>query len=80
MEYIEVETARGMSGLRLACTHGIYNLLGEAAKVIFTLKCVPFTAVAQYAGEPNATLQEWTGYRNAPVAVWNDEAAQGRCR
>lgn len=76
MNYVEASEARGMSGLRLALTYKIPNPYGEAAKAIFHLKGLSFTPVAQHSTQPNEDLLAWTGHRNAPVAVWNDEPAR----
>ena len=76
MDYVEAREARDMPGLRLALTYRIPNPFGEAAKAIFKLKGLPFVAVAQHSTQPNEDLQAWTGHRNAPVAVWNDEPAR----
>lgn len=72
-EYIEVEQARGMSGLRLVLSAGVPGPWGESAKGIFHVKKVPYVRVRQEVGGPNTALQEWTGQTSAPVAIWNDE-------
>ena len=76
MEYLEAREARDLPGLRLALTYKIPNPYGEAAKAIFQVKGLPFVAVAQHSTQPNADLAAWTGHRNAPVAVWDDEPAR----
>ena len=73
MEYRTVAEARSLSGLRLALTAGGPGPWSEAAKAVFAIKGVRFTAVQQDAGEPNEALLEWTGHRNAPVAVYEGE-------
>lgn len=73
MEYVEVEVAREMPGLRLVLTAGVPGPWGEAAKGIFHVKRLGFVAVRQVAAGPNTTLREWTCQTSAPVAVWNDE-------
>jgi len=73
MKYLEVEEARRRSGLRLVLTPGVPGPWGEAAKAAFTLKGIRFLAVRQRAGQDNDALHEWTGVRNAPVAVLDDE-------
>jgi glutathione S-transferase len=74
--YVEVERARAMPGLRLVLTTGVPGPWGEAAKGIFQAKGIPFTRVAQSAGADNDELFAWTGHRNAPVAVYEDEPAR----
>jgi glutathione S-transferase len=72
-EYVDVERARAMPGLRLALTTGVPGPWGEAAKGIFHAKKISFVRVAQSAGADNDALFAWTGHRNAPVAVYDDE-------
>lgn len=73
-ETVDVERAREMPGLRLVLTAGVPGPWGEGAKGVFHAKGIPFVRVAQEAGRPNDALHEWTGHRNAPVAVYEDEA------
>ena len=63
-----------MPGLRLALTCHAPAPYSMSAKAIFALKQVPYVAVAQIGASENETLQAWTGHRNAPVAVYNEEA------
>ena len=74
--YVEIEQARAMPGLRLVLTAGVPGPWGEAAKGIFHAKGIPFTRVAQAAGADNDALFAWTGHRNAPVAIYDDEPAR----
>lgn len=74
MNYLSVAEARDLSGLRLALTAHVPGPWGESAKKIFEYKNVPFAPVAQHGGQENADLVAWTGSRNAPVAVYEDEA------
>jgi len=73
MEYVEARDAQSMSGLRLALTKGVPGPWSEAAKNIFHIKGIAFTPVAQHGGQANPDLVGWTGHRNAPVAVYDDE-------
>ncbi|MBI3303300.1 MAG: hypothetical protein HYZ72_14635 [Deltaproteobacteria bacterium] len=72
-EYIDVEQARNMSGLRLVLSPGVPGPWSEAAKGIFYVKKTPYIRVRQEIGGPNPALQEWTAQATAPVAAWNDE-------
>ncbi len=72
-DWIEVEQAREMDGLRLVVTADVAGPWGEAAKGVFRAKGIPFAKVRQAGGQKNDALFEWTGYRNAPVAVNDDE-------
>ncbi len=73
MEYKTVAEARHVSGLRLALSAGTCGPWGEAAKAVFKLRNVPFVPVRQHIMQANEELVEWTGFRNAPVAIYNDE-------
>lgn len=77
MEYVEAAKARSMRGLRLALTVGVPGPWSESAKKIFEYKGIEYVPVAQYAGRSNEDLVEWTGIRNAPVAVYGEEAPRG---
>ena len=72
-EWIDVEKARDLPGLRLVITAGAPGPWGEAAKGVFRVKGIPFARVRQEIGTPNDALFAWTGHRNAPVAVYRDE-------
>src|ERR1700720_4773993 len=73
MKYYTVAEARGMCGLRLVLTMGVPGPWGEAAKGILHVKRIPFIPVGQHSGESNTELVEWTGIRNAPVAIFDQE-------
>lgn len=72
-EYISVDEARKMSGLRLVLSPGVPGPWSEAAKGIFDVKKIPYVRVAQEIGGANKALIEWSAQATAPVAVWNDE-------
>src|ERR1700752_3766011 len=65
-----------MPGLRLVLTTGVPGPWGEAAKGIFHAKGIPFARVAQSAGADNDEIFAWTGHRNAPTAMYDDEPAR----
>lgn len=73
MQYVEPSAARDMPGLRLALTVGVPGPWSEAAKAILAVKGIAYIPVAQYGGKENAELVAWTGCRNAPIAVLDDE-------
>lgn len=75
MHYLSVAEARDLPGLRLVLTAHLPAPWGEAAKAVFRLRGIPYVAVEQMVLEPNAELSAWTGFRNAPVAVYEDEPA-----
>jgi glutathione S-transferase len=74
VNYLDVSEATDLPGLRLALTRGVPGPFGMAARAILDLKNVPYAPVAQHPAQPNEELLAWTGHRNAPVAVYNDEA------
>jgi hypothetical protein len=78
MEYLTVEEARKRPGLRLALTRGVPGPWSEAAKAMFKLRNVSFLPVEQIAGADNTALVEWTGHRNAPVAMYDNEPPRVR--
>jgi glutathione S-transferase len=71
--WIDVDAARGMSGLRLVLSAGVPGPWGESAKGLFHAKGVPFARVRQNVGGDNDALRAWTGRDDAPIAIWNDE-------
>lgn len=76
IEYRTVAEARGMPGLRLALTGGFPGPWSISARAVFDYRGVPYVPVMQHAMEANDDLVAWTGRRNAPVAVFEDEPPQ----
>ena len=74
MEYVSPTEAQDMQGLRLALTCHVPAPYSMSAKAIFDLKNVAYVPVAQIGAGDNTELRAWTGHRNAPVAVFEDEA------
>jgi len=72
-QYIEVEEAIGMSGLRVVLTPGVPGPWSESAKGILYVKKLPYTRVKQIIAAPNEALRKWTAQETAPVFVYNDE-------
>ena len=73
MEYVDVADARDLPSLRLALTRGLPGPWSQAAKYLFEVKKVPYVPVPQNGGGGNEELHAWTGHRNAPIAVFDDE-------
>jgi glutathione S-transferase len=71
-EYIDIEQAKTLSGLRLVLPPGRPNPWGEALKGICYVKKIPYVRVRKAQGHDPA-LQTWTSQSSAPVAVWNNE-------
>jgi glutathione S-transferase len=76
MKYLSPAEARVLPGLRLVLTAHMPGPWGEAAKSVLYVRHVKYVPVAQMAMESNDDLFEWTGIRNAPVAVLDDEPPQ----
>ena len=74
MDYVEPAVAREMGGLRLALTAHAPAPYGLAARAILDHHGVTYVPVLQVGAGRNEDLVSWTGHRNAPVAVYNDEA------
>jgi hypothetical protein len=71
-EYIDIEQAKTLSGLRLVLPPGRPNPWAEALKGICYVKKISYVRVRKAPGDDPA-LQAWTSQSSAPVAVWNDE-------
>jgi glutathione S-transferase len=78
MEYKTPAEARNLPGLRLVLSAGSPAPWGECAKNVFYVKKIPYIPVAQQVAADNEDLVAWTGIRNAPVAVYNNERARDR--
>ena len=74
MDYVEPAVARDMDGLRLALTAHAPAPYGLSARAILDHHGVTYVPVLQVGAGQNEDLVSWTGHRNAPVAVYNDEA------
>jgi glutathione S-transferase len=74
MKYHSVSEAKQMSGLRLALSVGGPFAFGQSVKSILEIKGIPYSAVTQLPGQSNDELFAWTGFRNAPVAIYEDES------
>jgi glutathione S-transferase len=71
-EYVPVEQAMTARGLRMVVVGNVPSPWGEAAKGIFHIKRIPFTAVRLVYD--NDALKQWAGQLTGPVAVYDDEA------
>jgi len=73
MEYKTVAEARSMDGLRMALTAGVPGPWSESAKAVLKVKNIPYVPVLQKAAAANEELVAWTGHRNAPTLMYQDE-------
>jgi glutathione S-transferase len=78
MEYVSIAEAQAISGLRLVLSAGVPGPWGEGAKGLFAARSVDYVPVAQLVTQPNEDLKAWTGHRNAPTAMLDDEPARIR--
>jgi len=76
MDYYTASEAQQLPGLRLALTSGLPAPWSMAARFIFDIKKIAYIPVEQKGGGANPELLAWTGHRNAPVAVLDDEPAR----
>ena len=74
MDYVKPAAAQEMDGLRLALTAHAPAPYSLSARAILDHHGVAYVPVLQVGGGGNEELVAWTGHRNAPVAVYNDEA------
>jgi glutathione S-transferase len=72
-EYVEIDQAIGMSGLRVVLSPGVPGPWSEAAKGILHVKKLPYTKVRQEVGGENAPLLKWTAQTTAPAFVFEAE-------
>ena len=78
MDYLTVEQAKQTSGLRLVLTRDVPGPWSEAAKAVFRWHGVDYKPVEQIGGRDNPELVAWTGHRNAPIALYDDEPPRVR--
>ena len=76
MDYKTPNEAKDLPGLRLALTTGLPAPWSMTARFMFDVKKIPYVPVEQLGGQANEELIAWTGHRNAPVAMLNDEPAR----
>lgn len=72
-QYVEVEQAIGMSGLRVVLSPGVPGPWSESAKGILHVKKIPYVKVRQVVGGENEPLRKWTAQETAPAFVYNNE-------
>ena len=71
-EYVEIERAIGMPGLRVVLPPGIPGPWGEAIKGVLHVKKIPYIKVRHDLSD-HAPLLRWTAQASTPVLVYNDE-------
>lgn len=78
MQYSSVSEAKNETGLRLVLTRDVPGPWSEAAKAILRTRNIEYLPVEQHGGRDNAELVEWTGHRNAPIALYDNEPPRVR--
>jgi hypothetical protein len=71
-QYIDIEQAAKMSGLRVVLPPGIPGPWAEAIKGILYVKKIPFIRV-RHDRSDYAQLIRWTAQSSSPVMIYNDE-------
>lgn len=69
--YIDVDRAIAATGLRMVVVGNVASPWGEAAKGIFHIKRIPFSAVRLVYD--NEALRRWAGQLSGPVAIYEQE-------
>lgn len=72
-DYVEVEDAMRMPGLRVVLTPGIPGPWSESAKAVLHVKGLEYVKARQDILGDNPALRRWTGQTSAPVMAWNHE-------
>ena len=72
-QYVEVEQAVSMNGLRVVLSPGVPGPWSEAAKGILYVKKLPYTKVRQELGGDNLPLLRWSAQTTAPVFIYENE-------
>jgi len=73
--FVSVAEARKIQSIRLVLTANAPGPWGESAKGMLYVKGIPCVRVWQEAGGGNEELIEWTGTRNAPQVVDENDAS-----
>jgi glutathione S-transferase len=71
LSYVDLETARAASGVRMVVASALPSPWSEAAKSLFHVKQIPTLAVRSLRVTPE--VQAWTGANNVPVVLFDDE-------
>src|SRR6516162_7844014 len=72
-QYVEVEDAVKLAGLRVVLSPGVPGPWSESAKGILHVKKLPYVKVRQNVGGTNEPLRRWTAQETAPAFIYNDE-------
>src|SRR6185436_5054579 len=73
LQWVDLETARGARGVRLVVAGALPSPWSEAAKALVHVKQIPALAVRYLRSRDQEDLAAWTGARNVPVVLYDDE-------
>lgn len=71
LEFVDVETARNATGVRLVLLAHVQSPWSQAAKAIYEYKAIPGRAVLMTSRDE--AVRNWTGISNAPVVMFEQE-------
>ncbi len=74
INYIDFEQAKDQPGLRMVVVPGIPSPWSEAAKGVFHVKNITWSAVR--LDQRNKDMAQWTGTRSGPVVMLDNQAPQ----
>ena len=78
IEWVSVEDAKTRPGLRLVLAKSAWGGYSEVAKNLIHVKKIPYVGVPQVPFGENLELVAWTGVRNNPVAIYENEPPRDR--
>jgi glutathione S-transferase len=73
MKWVSVDEARTMPGIRLVLQKSSWAAWSECAKNILYYKKLPYAPVPQFSFEQNPEIVAWTGVRNQPQLVYEND-------
>ena len=71
VQYVDLETAKAASGVRLVATNAVPSPWGEAAKALFRIAKVPVLCVRATRGD--TAVREWMQTHNVPAVFCDAE-------
>jgi glutathione S-transferase len=72
-EWVGIEEARKLPGLRLLVIRDVPSPWSQAAKAILRVKQIPYTLVQRARSDPPGALEAWTGQASFPAAMYEQE-------
>ena len=78
MQYVDINEAIQMQGLRIVIVKAMPSAWGVAAKAMIEFKELDFVVTHQLPMTENPELLAWSGVNSGPVVAWNEEAPINR--